>query len=79
MKPRFDDNLNRFVFKERLWALDEFERTLVDEGKLPDRDKLLMRRIRFPMQYLGAVILGIFTAVSSLLLNFIVFNMIIHI
>lgn len=72
-------NFARFRLQEQLYATEEFQKLLAREGLIPNIDKLLLRKYKIFMQYLGGLLLALLISVISLLINFIFFNMIIHI
>lgn len=79
-KPSFATvAVERLMREETLRALDDFEARLAREGRVPDADRLLMRRFGWVIQYAGACALGLLIAAVTLLINFLVFNVILHI
>ncbi len=76
-----DDNpyIARFDLEQRLQAVETFERKLVEQGRIPDTRKLLVRRTRILLEIAGGLLLGLFVAVISLLMVFVVLNKAIHI
>jgi hypothetical protein len=67
-----------FLLEEQLGAMEEFERTLVERGRVPDRRKLPHRQLGPILRVTGALVLALNVALLVLLGNFIVFNMMIH-
>jgi hypothetical protein len=71
--------IQRILKAERLQAVQDYEKNLVEQNIIPDTRKLLMNRIKRPAQYLGALILGVLISLVTLLGNFYIFNTVIHI
>ena len=69
----------RFDLEQRLSAVEAFERKLVEQRRIPDTRKLLVRRTRILMEITGGLLLGLFVAVMALLMIFVVLNKAIHI
>jgi hypothetical protein len=69
----------RFDLEQRLRAVETLERTLVEQGRIPDTRKLLVRRTRILMEITGGLLLGMFVAIMALLMVFVVLNKAIHI
>ena len=69
----------RFDLEQRLRAVEAFERGQVEQGRIPDTRKLLVRRARILMEITGGLLLGLFVAVMALLMVFVVLNKAIHI
>jgi len=65
--------------EERLRSAEELERVLAGEGAVPDAGRLLLRRYGPHLRFTGGVLMGISVAFFSMLINFIVLNMVIHI
>lgn len=64
---------------EELWvAVHEYQRRRVSRGQLPDRRKLILNRTRWLFELAGGVLLALNVAVGTLLVNFIIFNMLLH-
>lgn len=74
-----DPFIARFDLEQRLRAVEEFEALLVKEGRIPDARKVLIRRIRVLMEMTGGLLLGMFVAVMTMLMVFVVLNKAIHI
>lgn len=72
-------DFDSFRLEERLNAVEEFEKELVREGVIPNTNELLLRKYKIHLQYTGGVLLALSISVVSVLLNFILFNMIIHV
>jgi len=87
MIEREDERMNnllkrefeRFALEEKINAMEEFEKELIKERKIPDTDELLLRKYKVHLQYTGGLLLGLSISVVSVLFNIILFNMIIHI
>ena len=76
----FDTSVHeRLELKERLHALEAYEAELVRNRVVPDSRKLLVRRGSFLLHLLTAAALGIFIAMATVLVNFIVFTKILHV
>ncbi|MAE64876.1 MAG: hypothetical protein CMJ18_11460 [Phycisphaeraceae bacterium] len=74
-----DANLERLRRLEVLVAVESFERSLVTSGRVPDVRRLPMRWMRPVFVVIGAVLLALMVSVTAILLNFIIFNMVIHV
>jgi hypothetical protein len=68
----------RIARAEHVRALEEFEAQLARRSLVPDSRKLLVRRISVVLRLLGAGAIGIFVAMATVLLNFIIFTRILH-
>ena len=69
----------RFDLEQRLRAVEAFERKLVEQGRIPDTRKLLVRRTRLLMEITGGLLLGMSVGGMALLMVFVVLNKAIHI
>lgn len=69
----------RFELEERMRAAEAFQRMLLEQGRIPDTGKLLLRRARIGLEIIGGLLLGMFAAVMAMLLVFVIFNKVIHI
>jgi hypothetical protein len=78
MKNLLEQDIDSFRLEEKLKAVEEFEKELIREGKIPNIDELLLRKYKIHLQYTGGVLLAFSISVVSILFNFIFFNMIIH-
>jgi hypothetical protein len=65
--------------EERLRAAEAFQRRLVARRLIPDTRKLLIRRLRFVLETVGGLVLGVLAAVVGVILTFLVFNLMLHI
>jgi hypothetical protein len=74
----YETDFQRFVLDERLRAIEEFEKELVRRDRIPDASKLLLERMRLTMELFGGALLGLNVASVTLLINFFVFNKILH-
>ena len=79
MKQPNNLDLKRFLLEEQLQAAIEFERILVEQGKVPDTNKMLLQWVRIPLQYLGALILAFSISSIAIFINFFIFTKIFHI
>ncbi len=78
MKRGHDWDPTRFRLEEQLRAVEEFEEILVRHKRIPDACKLLFRRDRFVIEVVGGVLLGVNVAVMAILVNFVLFNTVLH-
>lgn len=76
---RRNADLNRVLVEERLRAVNAYERQLVENGAIPDPDRILTQRIKPLMQLLGALCIGLSVAVVTMMANFYIFNMSMHV
>ena len=79
MRQFRNGDLNRLLLEEQLRTVDEYRDMLVRKKLIPDANKLPLRRFEFFLQYLGGLVLAVLVAAMGLLINFVAFNMIIHI
>lgn len=78
MKRPSSRDLLRFRMREQLLAIEEFERLEAQRGEVGDRRRLPLRYAGPVLRVLFAVAIGFNVGMFALLLNFIVFNMIVH-
>ncbi len=74
-----DSRIRRLELEQQLLAAEQFEQELIQQGKVPDTRRLPLIRMSRPLQYLGGLLLAGLISVAAVLLNFILFNMILHI
>ena len=79
MENTSECDFESFRFNEKLKAVEEFEKELMRKNLIPDTDELLLRKYKVQLEYTGGVFLAMFISVFSVLFNFILFNLIIHI
>ena len=70
---------DRLELEQKLLAVEQFQLELIQSGEVPETGELLLRRLKEPLQYLGGLILALFVSILAILMNFILFNMILHI
>lgn len=63
----------------KIKAIEQYQKTLAVEGMVPDIEKLLLKKYRLHLQYAGALVLGLFVSMATLLISFIVFNKFLHV
>ena len=77
---RIDDrHLPWLALEEKRLAIEEFQKRSVDNGIIPDTRMLFMHRYGRTLQMVGGMLLGGLVAVTTMLITFILFNVLIHI
>ena len=77
---QYDDQVLHWFLREEFYqASIDFEHSLVEHGQIPDARKLLIRRLKPMFQWIGGLILAVMGVVIALMMNFIIFNKILHI
>lgn len=69
-------NVRKVMWK--LEVAENFQKMLAADGMIPDSEELLLKKYRVQLQYAGGIVIGFFISVTSLLLVFIIFNMLLH-
>ena len=79
MEERTGQNTSDRAERERRSrALERFERRLVEGRLVPDAERVVARRFAGVLQGLTAVALGIVVGHGSILVNFLLFNKLLH-
>ena len=78
MRPEMRSMHDEVLREQQYEAVQDFERFLAQNGKIPDRSRLPHNRVRPVLRFLGALALALQVAALVLLANFIIFNRMIH-
>ncbi len=65
--------------EQEMAAVEAFERWQVKQRRMPNPRNVLLRRLGFLFQILGALLLGLNIAVVAVLLNFFLFIKVLHV
>lgn len=78
VKEQTDDNVHALVSLRVADDVEQYERILVREGIIPDPAQLPLQRHANKLAYLHAIPLALIAALMALVLNFIIFNKVLH-
>ena len=68
----------QFLLEEQLAAIERYERVLAESGRVPAAERSLHRHALSALQWAGGLVIAANVAVVAMLVNFILFNMMLH-
>ncbi|MCC7202176.1 MAG: hypothetical protein IT393_05845 [Nitrospirae bacterium] len=74
-----ENQKKRIEAEERHKVFLTFQKELEQEGVIPPSPALILRRYQYILEYASEILIGFFIGISSMILVFLVVNVILHI